>query len=97
MLRGLPMFAPLPIAMTRSLRRAPNAGPPTGTEIIRQGEEGDWFDVIDEVTLEAVVDGRVLVHRGAGDASHSLRSTGRSLDGDGSRHDARAPGSLGPD
>ena len=68
LLRGLPMFAPLPIAMIENLAtRAETQDHPTGTEIIRQGDEGDWFYVIDEGTLEVVVDGRVLADRGAGE------------------------------
>jgi hypothetical protein len=99
LLRGLPMFAPLPIAMIENLAtRAETQDHPTGTEIIRQGEEGDWFDVIDEGTLEVVLDGRVLLHRGAGECGRRDRPLAVSApDGHGSRHYARAPCSPGSD
>ena len=68
LLRGLPMFAPLPIATIENLAtRAESEEHPAGTEIIRQGEDGERFYVIDEGTLDVVADGHLLAHRGAGE------------------------------
>lgn len=68
LLRRLPMFAPLPIATIENLAaRAGSEKHPPGTEIIRQGDAGDRFYVIDEGTLDVVVDGRIREHRGKGE------------------------------
>lgn len=68
LLRGLPIFAPLPMATIENLAaRAESEEHPTGTEIIRQGDDGDRFYVVDEGTLEVVADGRLRASRGAGE------------------------------
>ena len=68
LLRGLPMFAPLPIATIENLAiRAASEENPVGTEIMRQGDDGDRFYVIDDGTLDVVRESRVLAHLGAGE------------------------------
>ena len=68
LLRGLPMFAPLPIATIENLAtHAESEEHPAGTEIIRQGEDGERFYVIDEGTLDVVADGRLVAHRVPGE------------------------------
>lgn len=66
--RGLPMFAPLPIAMIENLAtHAAFEQHPAGTEIIRQGEQGEHFYVVEEGTLDVLTDGRLIAQCGAGD------------------------------
>jgi MFS family permease len=66
--RALPMFAPLPIATIETLAtRAEMMDFAPGTEIIRQGDEGDRFYVIDEGTVAIFVDGQSLGERLCGD------------------------------
>lgn len=61
LLRGLPMFAPLPVATIETLAtRARAEAHPAGTEIMRQGEEGDRFYMIDAGSLEVTSDGRLI-------------------------------------
>ncbi|MFL5878123.1 MAG: cyclic nucleotide-binding domain-containing protein, partial [Solirubrobacteraceae bacterium] len=68
LLRRLPMFAPLPMATIENLAaRATLEERAAGAEIIRQGEDGDHFYVIDDGILDVLVDGRVRAHRGAGE------------------------------
>jgi MFS family permease len=68
LLRHLPMFAPLPIATIENLAaRAETEEHPTGTEIIRQGDDGDRFYLVDEGTLDVVADGHLRASLGAGE------------------------------
>jgi MFS family permease len=68
LLRGLPLFAPLPPAtlehLAASLVRV-RAAP--GMEITRQGEVGDRFYVVDEGELDVTIDGKPVSTLGAGD------------------------------
>jgi MFS family permease len=68
LLRGLAMFAPLPIATIENLavHSVTNDREP-GEEIIRQGDHGDRFYVIDEGTVDIVIDGSPIGQRFAGD------------------------------
>jgi MFS family permease len=68
LLRGLPLFAPLPPAtlehLAASLVRV-RAAP--GMEITRQGEAGDRFYVVDEGELDVTIDGKPVSTLGVGD------------------------------
>ena len=69
LLRGLPIFAPLPaatiehLAGSLRLRRAQS-----GEEIIREGEPGDRFYVVGSGEVDVSADGRSLGSLGAGDS-----------------------------
>jgi MFS family permease len=68
LLRGLPMFAPLPVATIENLAvSAEERDVEAGTEIIRQGDVGTHLYVVDEGTLDVVADGRPLAQRVAGE------------------------------
>ncbi|MEA2159082.1 MAG: hypothetical protein QOD66_1462 [Solirubrobacteraceae bacterium] len=59
LLRGIPFLAPLPLPRLERLVRAARAvSAPAGTTIIRLGDRGDDFYVIDEGTVEIVGHGR---------------------------------------
>lgn len=61
LLARLPMFAPLPrISLERLARQLIPVEAEAGTEIIRQGDEGDRFYIIDEGRCEVIVDGRPI-------------------------------------
>jgi CRP-like cAMP-binding protein len=65
----VPMFAPLPeLALERVARQLMPVEADAGSEIIRQGDEGDRFYVIDEGEVDVVADGRHLASlaRGGG-------------------------------
>ncbi|HLM92551.1 MAG TPA: MFS transporter [Gaiellaceae bacterium] len=68
LLRSLPLFAPLPPAtlehLARSLVRVPAAA---GSEIIRQGEVGDRFYLVDKGDMDVLIDGEVVSSLGPGD------------------------------
>jgi hypothetical protein len=68
LLRGLPMFAPLapPIIERLSAQLLP-LGAETGSWIIRQGEPGDRFYVIDRGEVEILVDGSPIRRQGPGE------------------------------
>ena len=67
-LRGLAMFSPLPVATIETLAtRARVEEFPAGTEIVRQGDAGDRFYVIDDGSLTVVADGRQLALREPGE------------------------------
>jgi MFS family permease len=67
-LRVLPLFAPLPPAtlehLARSLVRVPAA---PGTEVVRQGEVGDRFYLVDEGELDVTIDGEAVSKLAPGD------------------------------
>jgi MFS family permease len=58
LLRGVPLFAPLPIATVENLaRRLVEVPVEAGETIVRQGEAGDRFYVIAEGAVDVVEDG----------------------------------------
>ncbi len=68
LLRQLPLFAPLPIVTLEQL--ASSLVPvhaPAGEVVIRQGEEGDRFYLIETGELEVSIDGRPVRTMGPGD------------------------------
>ncbi|HEY6566772.1 MAG TPA: MFS transporter [Actinomycetota bacterium] len=67
LLRNLTMFAPLPgPELERVARQMDLVATTKGTDVVRQGEYGDRFYVIDEGTFQVVVDGRPVraLHEG---------------------------------
>jgi MFS family permease len=68
LLRGIPIFAPLPLPRVEELasRLVPLSVPAT-TEVFRQGERGDRFYVIDEGEVEVSIDGEPVRREGAGE------------------------------
>jgi MFS family permease len=68
-LRRNPIFAPLPEATLERLAGALGAlRVPAGEEVVRQGEPGDRFFIVDEGSAEALADGEVLSVLGPGDS-----------------------------
>ncbi len=68
LLRGLPMFAPLPIARLEELAmRVTHVRRPAGETIIREGEPGDRFYVIAEGEVDVTEGGRFRRTEPAGD------------------------------
>lgn len=68
LLRGLALFGPLPVATLETLAtRARPEEHPAGAEIMRQGEVGDRFYMIDEGSLEVVANGKLLARRRPGE------------------------------
>jgi MFS family permease len=68
LLRGLPMFAPLPIARLEELAmRATHVRRPAGETIIREGEVGDRFYVIAAGEVDVTEEGRFRRTEPAGD------------------------------
>jgi Cyclic nucleotide-binding domain/Major Facilitator Superfamily len=67
LLRSMPIFAPLAPPTLESLARAlvPVAAP-AGTDVIRQGENGDRFYVIADGEVDIVADGRLVTTHGRG-------------------------------
>jgi MFS family permease len=68
LVRGLPLFAPLPLAMveTLALRLQPRQHE-AGEVIVRQGDAGDTFYVIADGTVEVHRDGELRRRQDAGD------------------------------
>ena len=67
-LRAIPFLAPLPEATLEQLARAVSEEQmKAGDEIVRQGEPGDRFYVIDSGSVEVLVDGQPTASLGAGD------------------------------
>jgi MFS family permease len=67
-LRAIPFLAPLPEVTLEQLGRAVSEEPmQAGDEIVRQGEPGDRFYVIDSGSAEVLVDGRPAASLGPGD------------------------------
>jgi MFS family permease len=59
LLRNIAMFAPLPsVDLERLARQLDRIVTPAGTDVIRQGDVGDRFYVIDEGSFEVLVDGQ---------------------------------------
>ncbi len=68
LLRGLEMFAPLPIATLETLAaRATFEDLPAGHVLLRQGEPGQTFYVLDQGELDVFVDGRHVDERHSGE------------------------------
>jgi MFS family permease len=68
LLRGLDMFACLPVATIETLAvRSESLAQPAGVELITQGDEGDRFYVVDSGTLEVEIDGTILAERTTGE------------------------------
>jgi MFS family permease len=69
LLRRNPIFAPLPEPTLEQLALAlDEMRVPAGEEIVRQGETGDRFYLIDEGTTDVSVDGRPVQTLGPGDS-----------------------------
>jgi MFS family permease len=67
-LRAIPIFAPLDIPTIDHLAQQLRARlAPAGTVIVRQGDVGDRFYVIDRGSVEVLADGAVVAMLGAGD------------------------------
>ncbi len=66
LLRGVPLFAPLPVASVENLAlRLSPVSVAAGQEVIRQGDVGDRFYVIADGEVEVLVDsGHVRIERG---------------------------------
>lgn len=68
LLRGVPLFAPLPVAAVENLTlRLDAVRAAAGDDVIRQGDPGDRFFVIDEGRVEVLVDGRRVREEGPGE------------------------------
>jgi MFS family permease len=67
LLRNIAMFAPLPsVDLERLARQLDRIVTPAGTDVIRQGDVGDRFYVIDKGSFEVVVDGQRINTLGEG-------------------------------
>jgi MFS family permease len=67
LLRRIPIFSPLPPAAMERLAASLEAlRVPAGTEVIRQGDEGDRFYVLREGSVEVETDGRTIGNFGPG-------------------------------
>jgi MFS family permease len=67
LLRGLGMFAPLPLPVLDGLAMALRPVDfPDGSEIIAQGEVGDRYFIIDEGEVDVVMDGEVVSRLASG-------------------------------
>ncbi|MCV2393277.1 MFS transporter [Actinotalea sp. M2MS4P-6] len=68
LLRAIPMFAPVePKALERMAQSMVRLEVPAGEVVIREGDEGDRFYVIESGALTATFHGEALSHMGAGD------------------------------
>jgi len=69
LLRGVPMFAPLALALTEELATTlRRSSVDAGTVVIRQGDVGDAFYIVDHGRCEATVAGEVVRSLGPGDS-----------------------------
>jgi MFS family permease len=69
LLRGSPIFSALPPSTLEQLAESlDEVRVPAGQEIVRQGESGDRFYLVDEGTLEVSVDGQPVQSLGPGDS-----------------------------
>jgi MFS family permease len=67
LLRRLPLFAPLPAATVETLAtRSASEDRPAGEDILRQGDEGDRFFVVDAGEVEFLAGDRLLSRGGEG-------------------------------
>jgi len=67
LLRGVPLFAPLPaITLDRLAKRAERIDAPAGTYLIRSGEEGDRFYVVGDGMVRVSANGRPRADIGPG-------------------------------
>jgi MFS family permease len=67
LLARIPMFAPLPrVDIERLARQLDRIDTPAGTEVIRQGDVGDRFYVVDGGRFEIVIDGKQIAVQGEG-------------------------------
>jgi len=68
LLARIPMFAPLArVDLERLARQLDRIETPVGTEVIRQGDIGDRFYVVDAGEFEIVIDGERIRTQGEGD------------------------------
>ena len=68
LLARIPMFAPLArVDLERLARQLDRIETPVGTEVIRQGDIGDRFYVVDAGEFEIVIDGERIRIQGEGD------------------------------
>ncbi len=68
LLRGLPMFAVLPLPVLDGLAMALRpVEVPDGTTVITQGEAGDRYYVVDEGEVDVLVDGKAVSRLAAGE------------------------------
>lgn len=68
LLRGVPLFAPLPVAAVENLTlRLEPVAVAAGEEVITQGAPGDRFFVIDHGRVEVLIDGRRIREEGPGE------------------------------
>jgi len=68
LLRGIPIFAPLPLPRLEELAaRMVPLSVPAAEEVFRQGERGDRFYVIDQGEVEVSIDGAPVRREGPGD------------------------------
>ena len=68
LLRGVPLFAPLPVAAVENLAlRLDPVAVAAGEAVITQGEQGDRFFVIDDGRFEVQIDGRHIREEGPGE------------------------------
>ena len=68
LLRRIPMFAPLPpLDLERIARQLDLIEVVAGSEVIRQGDIGDRFYVVESGTFEIVLDGATIATAGEGD------------------------------
>jgi MFS family permease len=68
LLRGLPLLAPLgPAELERLAGALERLAVPAGTAVVRQGEPGDRFYVVETGRLEVLVDGRRVREHGPGE------------------------------
>jgi MFS family permease len=69
LLRGNPIFAPLPPSILEQLAESlEEVRVAAGQEVVRQGETGDRFYLVDDGTLDVSVDGRPAPSLGPGEA-----------------------------
>src|SRR5204863_9800839 len=67
LLRAIPIFAPLPAPILERLARSlESLSLAAGTWIIREGESGDRFYIVEAGEVEGSIDGRVTRIEGAG-------------------------------
>jgi MFS family permease len=69
LLRGVAMFRPLQLTTIEDLAwRMTKRQVPAGSDVVRQGEPGDTFYIVESGRLATLVDGRQIRELGAGDS-----------------------------